>query len=525
MSTPVDRFKNRRAVLEGKTIPNMPLAEPQPSLLIEAAAHSFVAVRFNDEAEFISTEADALLAEIHGRIDDEKISALIDACQKECLQVIIRPFGVARFWFNDKDGGNVTTTHNFRKGIVATNDDKKIYDEWQERKKLNWQERRKPYDDASVPIRKANKQPAAPNIVSGYTGEVLEKNKHAHYEHITSVREIETNSSRNLRMTLDERINLATSPKNTTYAEDAINTKVKGRKILSKDDKDLMIYYNSLREDERNELGLKRDLVVQEYRKSKRHIAIEDTKSWIRKDARELSSTGAREGGKMALQQAVGLLLEEFVRAAFAEVKDAWKNGFKGSVDDAFLGALKERLMRVAKRVQSRWKDAAFALPDGFISGFLSNLVTYIINTFLTTARQWVRVVREGSMSLYRALKILAFPPEDMSLAQAADAASKLLAAGLVISGGILLEAALEPSLKVLGPLAPYVSAICVGAASGLCTVFAVFLLDQIDLFGVNAQSRHEHVVAKLKGMISMSYERAVGAASVFDGPVLLHLT
>jgi hypothetical protein len=52
-------------------------------------------------------------------------------------------------------------------------------------------------------------------------------------------------------------------------------------------------------------------------------------------------------------------------------------------------------------------------------------------------------------MSLYRA--ILTFPPEGMTLAQAADAACKLLATGFVTSGGILLETTLESSLETLG--------------------------------------------------------------------------
>jgi hypothetical protein len=128
-------------------------------------------------------------------------------------------------------------------------------------------------------------------------------------------------------------------------------------------------------------------------------------------------------------------------------------------------------------------------------------------------------MLREGSMALYRALKTLAFPPEGLSLAEAADAASKLLATGLVTSGGILLEVYLEPHLQVLGPLAPYVSSAAAGVATGLGTVLVVYMLDHIDLFGVNAQSRHEQVLAKLDNMISISYERALEAALVFGLP------
>ena len=521
MSGTVDRFKKRRAVWEGKAIPNTPYDTDQPSVMSEASARSFIVQHFEDRAELTSAEADTLLAEIHGRISDEKISALIDACQRECLQAVIRPFGVARVLFHDKNGGNVTTTHNFAAGVVATDRDEEAYKDWKERNskgnKDRQKHRQKTYDAESKPIRDQNKKPAAPNIVSGYTGNTLEKNKDAHYEHITSVSEIEKNPGINLRMTSADRVALATSPKNTTYVEAKINK--------SKKNKDLMAWSNNLSESEKTALELKPDLIGQEYRKSKRHIATEHTKSWIKKDGRELLSTGASDGTKMATQQAIGILMEEFVLAAFAEARDVWDNGFSGRVDETFMDVLKGRLLRVADRVQDRWKDAAFAFRDGFLSGFLSNLVTYAINMFVTTAAKWGRIVREGFMTLYRALKTLAFPPEGLSLAEVADAASKLLATGLVSSGGILLEAVLAPYLQVLGPLAPYVSTIGVGVATGLATTLLAYMLDHIDVFGVNAQSRHAQVIAKLDDMISISYERAVEAASVFGFPPPKQLT
>jgi hypothetical protein len=75
-------------------------------------------------------------------------------------------------------------------------------------------------------------------------------------------------------------------------------------------------------------------------------------------------------------------------------------------------------------------------------------------------------------MSLYRA--ILTFPPEGMTLAQAADAACKLLATGFVTSGGILLETTLESSLETLGLwLLMYRQ---LWLTTGLSTVFIVYL-------------------------------------------------
>jgi hypothetical protein len=135
-------------------------------------------------------------------------------------------------------------------------------------------------------------------------------------------------------------------------------------------------------------------------------------------------------------------------------------------------------------------------------------------------------MLREGFMSLYAALNTLAFPKEGMSLAQAADAASKLFASGLITSASVGLQVAFEANLRVfLGPLAPYVASIGTGIVAGLGTAFGIYILDQLDLFGVNGKSRHEHVVEKLNAMILISSQRAEQAASMFDGPIILHLT
>lgn len=553
MNSSVDRFKKRKAILDGKTIPNKPFEDVLTSVSVETSIHSSLAVIFTDKTTLISTDADALLAEIHGKIDDEKISALIEACQKECLQAVIRPFGLAKVLFEDKSGGNVDTIHNVRSGVYATDTELEIYGAREQygSKDENGKLITDYHKDPRYIAENAKSSAAQKNgqLMDDYGDVVISINDKKNQDHVVSAKEIQDDPGRilaelngvdlasqssNFKATT-ETINKSKKQKTVDeYIVWVENTKVPTLKrdierIESKDfpSADDSVKLEKYKADLKKFEAIDKDKMQAADKAARTEIddALNEKYYKSSKFIKNTAVTGLKEGGKMGLQQAVGTLMEEFVRAAFFEVKDAWQNGFKGSVDDTFLAALKERLMRVAERIQSKWKDAVFAFRDGFISGFLSNIVTVIINTFATMSAHVVRIAREGFMSLYHALKILAFPPEDMSLAQAADAASKLLAAGLVTGGGILLEASFETSLKSLGALAPYVSSISVGLATGLCTVFAVYLLDQLDIFGVNAESRHEQVVAKLDGIILDSYERAMEAASVFDGPALIHLT
>jgi hypothetical protein len=99
----------------------------------------------------------------------------------------------------------------------------------------------------------------------------------------------------------------------------------------------------------------------------------------------------------MGLQQAIGLVLTDFVDGLLLEVHDSWHNGFCDGVDQEYVwDALKIRAGRVAKSCLDNWRNVLTAFRDGAISGIISNLMTTLINTFFTTARSLVRMIREG---------------------------------------------------------------------------------------------------------------------------------
>lgn len=94
----------------------------------------------------------------------------------------------------------------------------------------------------------------------------------------------------------------------------------------------------------------------------------------------------------MGLQQSIGIMLEEFVRASLFEIENIWNEGFKGGcLDESFFTVMKKRLNRIAKKVLSKWKNVISAFREGAISGFF-----IMINVFKTTTAKIVRVIREG---------------------------------------------------------------------------------------------------------------------------------
>ena len=164
-------------------------------------------------------------------------------------------------------------------------------------------------------------------------------------------------------------------------------------------------------------------------------------------------------------------------------ILDIYKNGFSnGFEDDRFFIVLKDRLKNIALKIQAKWKNVAIAFKDGFLSGFISNLVTTAINMFVTTGKRVVRIIREGIFSLFKAIKMLIFPPENMTYEEAMHEAKKVVASGLIISLGVIAEQYIDTLIKgsvILEPFSDILTTIFVGAITGLAVTMTVYYIDK----------------------------------------------
>jgi len=235
--------------------------------------------------------------------------------------------------------------------------------------------------------------------------------------------------------------------------------------------------------------------------------------------------TGAVEGVKMGFQQAFGEVLVEFFAAVFDEINDWSKNH---RAETALLKELKASLLKVAHRCEKKLQAALDAFKLGSISGFFSNLVTTLINVFVTTSRRLVRMLREGIFSLLRGLKILLYPPEGLSFREATHEASKILFAGVMVVGAIPVEEWLEKQLALIPLLtgvAPAASTAIVGGLTALITAFGVYLIDLADLFGIVQERRLDGVHGLLDASIEGREQRleALLAGGVSEASEPMH--
>lgn len=455
----------------------------ETSIEIKEKSHAYQKIQGLSTEEMLN-----LLAK---QFDEKKKDELFESCKQTVLESIIKPFGLGALLFSghDKDGGNVTTLHNFEKGVVATEQDSRRYNEYK-----NKSFDRKNYEGKEFRQKRKEFLNSERPLTDAYTGKEIPKDGRSHLDHVVSAHEIHQDSKNHLYMSEDERTSMAIDDKNLAMTNSSLNQ--------SKSDQEMEEFLERQKrgEAQKNEerYGIDREAALKCDQEARKYIKHTQMKQQIKKQGKELVSTSACEGGKMGIQQALGTMLYDFTEAAVKEIKEFLKYDVKHIKDEGIIKKLKDRLSRIAHKIISKWQDYLHVFKEGFLSGVLSNIITFIINTFMTTLKSFTRIIREGIFIFIKAAKMLVSPPPGMSKPMVYDAALKLIAGSVVTTVGILGAEALS---KALGPIpfADLMANIIVGLLAGFAGCSVVYLLDKVDIFKVNTEAKHQYIVEQLE--------------------------
>jgi len=398
---------------------------------------------------------------------EQRLQELLESCQSHILQQLIGPFGLNSTMFTDSDGGNVTTTHNFEKGVVATDSDKARYEAWSETNSGGYN--RKPYDKELSGKRKDMFMKDEP-VISAYTGNELKRDGTTHLDHVVSANRIETDSRNNLFMTQAQRVAMANDPKNLVAAESNINQSMQEMEKNEWADK---VRKNNKGQGLSNTeyFGIDREKLAQTASTAEAHVKKDVLIAQVKKQGAELAKTGAQQAIRSALRQALGIALHTLVNHTFIELKRLFNDPDKSNLIDRLTAALKRVVNQVLSKLRAMW-DAAV---NGLLQGFISNLLTFLINNFITTAAKVVSVIREGMAGLWKAVKMLINPPPGQTGIETARAVTKILAGVVTTSLGLMFEEAIKGFLSgiplllpMVGILSPAITAILTGIVSSL---------------------------------------------------------
>jgi len=462
-------------------------------------------------------EARLLLEQLEQHFESARVDALLTKAQRDIVGAIAGPLGLGKVLsVYDKQGGNVTTIHNARQGIYARTDDEYNRKDYTHTK--NSQEKQfagKSKQSVGATFTKdqlgkdENQSDTYNKLVDGYTGETV-LGSETSPDHIVPLHTYHKDGG--FMQSKTRRADFATDTENLISTRRSINQSMSDvekqewakRKANGRDETNEKHY--GIQED-----NLKKAVERGEATAEKHQPTTGEKAAFYTTHA---AQTGVTEGLKMGAQQAFGMLMVELFSSALDEIKDLYRNGRQNETLFADLG---ERLKRVGATVSAKWEQMLDSFSGGFVSGFVSNAVTVLINLFVTTGKRAVRMIREGIFSLLKALKTFLFPPKELSFSQAAHEALKLLAAGGVVVGGVALEEAVEKlilSVPLFTPIAGMLTAILVGAATALSMTFVCYLLDKLDLFGAIRAERDKQIIGELDTRISA--QRAV-SMSVID--------
>ncbi|HBP0017721.1 TPA: hypothetical protein L5G44_003999 [Pseudomonas aeruginosa] len=439
---------------------------------------------------------------------EERLQKLFADCQQQVLGQIIGPFGLSMAMFEDKNGGNVTTLHNFSRdddAYVATESDKALhahskieYDE--DVRSLYEIDTKKKADTTGGKTWEKKRDEKIKQGVDEYTGAVVSSDGkitlksgevvNAELDHVVSIGETHRSAKNHLALG-----KVVTDP---ATGEQVVDTS-RIREMVNHDDNlaltnkpangskkahDLKEWAGKERADgttNAEEFGLDDRLVDEAYSKARAHVESTANNALLKKQTTELLQIGAKQAALMGLRQSLGLLLTELVNGLFNEFKVLIKAGVEAG--KTLFEEIKERLQRVIASVVKKIPAAASQAFQGGVSGFMSNLITFLINNFLSTAKRFVTIIREGLLGLVKAFKMIMFPPKGMTSSEALQEGLKVLTAVVVTSVGFLLQESVATFLKTLPfliPVADAVSGVLIGIMTGLLSAFLAYQLDNL---------------------------------------------
>jgi hypothetical protein len=395
---------------------------------------------------------------------DERLQQLMESSRQEVLRQIIGPFGLTPAMFDDKDGGNVTTQHNAEQGVFAKESEKferSDYDYAPAKRKIM----RESVVDGSMNSHEFEDKYTGKMEPTRRTNSDGKQVMNAELDHTIPVKGIHGQGG--WMEDKEGRTKLSSCEKNLNYTTHQTN---RSKSDKSPDD--------ALSE----EKGFDKDRIDPIVNKAQKAIEKElpSTTERLKYHSKDLAKDGVKDAGKNALRQALGLVLHEFVNGSFVEIKVLLK---ERNSEQNLIDRLVESLKYVMDRVIKKLKAALDAAIQGGVQGFISNLLTFLINNLITTAKKIVAIIRESTRSLWKAIKLMANPPDGMSALEITREVTKIVAAVVTTGLGMLMEESVKGfimSFPVLTPIADVLATALTAIMTGIAGALIVYGIDRL---------------------------------------------
>ncbi|MBQ7121731.1 MAG: hypothetical protein IJO03_05645 [Clostridia bacterium] len=452
-----------------------------------------------DPFGFFEDEYKERIAALQANIDDYEsaVNESKNSSEKLTAQIVgvltaqvFGPLGLSADVFGDKKGGNVTTTHNAKQKIFAHKEEEYNRDDYV---KHSYTKTR----DKKI---EENKAANGGKIIDGYTGREV-TNPDA--DHVVSMSEAHGRGG--FRATAAQKEKIGSAEDNIVLTDKGLNR--------SKGDQDINEFADKTSSDgtqtNKEKYGIDENKVKEA--KAKAEETVEEllpskTQAFVY-DAKMITKEGAKTGAKSALRVAVMKVIGKFVEGVIRILKDAVSafKETKGEGYKVFFNALKNKIIAFkeeflnADEIIAFIKDVAQSAAASFSGGIVSTIITYIINTFLTTAAKIVTIIRESIDAVSQTIKVMC--DKNRSVEERAEAASQILVTALFSAVGVMLVQYLAAQLKtipIISEIGEDIASVIVNIITGLISVIVVHL---ITTFINNQAIVHKAKIAAYSGV------------------------
>lgn len=431
--------------------------------------------RTQGDTVWINDETERLIRIIESSSPSPDNAKALDDLQASLLNTLIGPFGLSADLLADVDGGNVTTLSNFEKGVTANADDAARRQGYQnaQTEKLD----RKDYNAArkKAENRKESFQEDAPRV-DAYTGKELPRNGQAHRDHVVSASEIERSSKGHFAQTRDERVRTATHEDNLVWADGRMNQSKSDHKLEDWADKPSS-KDRSVKNAEAFEVD--REKMAEVDAKAREAVDRVQDRAVLNKNARDLAFQGGIEAGKVALRQIVGLALRSLLKGVVSDIRQLAREGL-GNIRK-IKSVLTARAKAVIEEMKTKWAEFLKEGLASAVSGLLSSLATFLINSFITTVSNVVTIIRETVVALVRAVKVVVAPEPGMTKSEIARDVLAIIGGAAATVIGIGAQEAIAKMLQTLPLLAPFANELATVISGALVSVGGIILLLAFD--------------------------------------------
>ena len=416
--------------------------------------------------------------------------------ERVILQSLVTSFGLD-FIIRDQHGGDVDTVHNVRK--IGDDPEMKYKNTSNEKAYEN----RGDYDSVAyhkdsryISINKnVSEKKKSGELTDSYTGKKVTRNANIDLDHAISAKEIHedrgrvlagldgldlANNEDNLKPT-DRSINRSMQDKDIDEylakweekkgeRRDRIST-LKGKKYLNNKERKELEKLEKLEEIDPNKMRAENKRAREAY-----NAKIQRAYYTSGRFYRDTIIAAGNVGAKMGMRQAMGFVFVEIYMEAKNELKHIPENS---SFDD-MMDAIKRGVKNGVENAKRKYKEIFAKFGEGFVSGTLSSITTTICNIFFTTAKRFVRNIRQVYASIVQAGKVLLFNPDNLMFGDRIKTSTVIIATGASVLVGTTVSEVIGVTplgaMPVVGPVTQTFSAALV---SGLLSCTLLVFLDR----------------------------------------------